>query len=168
MTIAMFSGLLLVMQGLTADSSAEARKAVSDFYDWYAPAAAHTPGTDMQSLRDNRWHFGIALTRALRADSAAAAKSADEIVGLDMDPFLNSQDPCDRYHPVNVRRSGAKFLVDVIGSGGCAPHSTPDVTVVVRFNGATPVFTNFIYSAREHDDLLGLLAQLAADRAKKH
>lgn len=168
MIAAILFGLLLPAQQAKVDSSAVALKTVAEFYSWYVATAADNPGTDMRALSDKRWNFGADLTRALRVDSAAAAKSPDEIVGLDMDPFLNSQDPCDRYHPVKVRRSGGKFLVDVVGSGGCPAHTKPDVTVVVRFAGHQPVFTNFIYSSRAHDDLLGLLAQLAADRAKKH
>jgi hypothetical protein len=39
--------------------------------------------------------------------------------------------------------------------------------VRVAFRGATPVFVNFIYPPPHNDDLLSVLKQLAADRAKK-
>lgn len=148
------------------DSARVARETVGRFYSWYVPAAQKA-GADMRALHDARWHFSPALVSALRADSAATDANPNEIVGLDMDPFLNSQDPCDRYAPTAVRRDGKTFLVDVRGSGGCAPHREIDVTVRVAFDGTRPVFVNFIYPQPHNDDLLGLLARLAADRAKR-
>lgn len=148
------------------DSARVARETVARFYGWYVPAAQRA-GADMRALRDTRWHFNPALVTALRADSAATVANPGEIVGLDMDPFLNSQDPCNHYAPTAVRRDGATFLVDVVGSGGCASHREPDVTVRVAFRGTTPVFINFLYPKPANDDLLGVLRQLAADRTKK-
>ena len=146
------------------DSTAVARDAVTRFYSWYVPTSANTPMTDMLALKDARWRFSPALAKALRADSTASANSPDEIVGLDMDPFLNSQDPCARYAITGVRRASADFLVDVHGTGGCGRRGGPDVTVRVSFDAKGPVFVNFVYSRRRHDDLLSLLAQLARER----
>lgn len=120
----------------------------------------------MRALHDPRWHFSPVIIAALQADSVAAVRAPGEVVGLDMDPFLNSQDPCDHYAPSAVRRDGSTFLVDVHGSGGCPRRSGPDVIVRVAFEGTTPVFVNFLYPP-SNDDLLHLLTQLAADRAKK-
>lgn len=164
-----FLAALLILtqpQARPIDSARVARETVARFYAWYVPAAQRA-GADMRALRDPRWHFNPALVTALRADSAATVANPGEIVGLDMDPFLNSQDPCNRYAPTAVRRDGATFLVDVVGSGGCATHRQPDVTVRVAFRGATPVFVNFLYPKPANDDLLGVLRQLASDRAKK-
>ena len=148
------------------DSAAVARDAVSRFYAWYVPTSANTPLTDMLALKDARWRFAPELVKALRADSTASAKSPDEIVGLDMDPFLNSQDPCPRYAITGVRRAGADFLVDVHGTGGCGRRGAPDVSVRVAFDAKGPVFVNVVYSRRRHDDLLSLLAQLAHERER--
>ena len=166
---AFLAALFLLTQQPTyaaIDSARVARESVARFYSWYVPAAQKA-GADMRALHDARWHFSPALVTALRADSAATEANPSEIVGLDMDPFLNAQDPCDRYAPIAVRRDGKTFLVDVRGSGGCASHREPDVTVRVAFSGATPVFVNFIYPQPHNDDLLSVLKQLAADRAKK-
>jgi hypothetical protein len=84
-----------------------------------------------------------------------------------MDPFLNSQDPCDRYAPAGVRRDGASWLVDVRGEGGCEAHEPADVTVRVTFGKEGVVLSNFIYSRKPNDDLRHLLAQLAGERARK-
>ncbi len=151
----------------TADSATIARDVVARFYSWYVPLAKQTPLADMRSLSDSRWHFAPALVRALRADSAAAARSPGEIVGLDMDPFLNTQDPCDRYSPIAVRHQRGSYLVAVRGSGGCAAHAEADVTVRVAFQGENAVFLNFVYSSKPKDDLLSLLASLAMSRSKQ-
>jgi hypothetical protein len=150
----------------TADSANLARAVVARFYAWYVPVAKRTPEADMRSLKDARWHFDPALAKALRADVAAAARSPDEIVGLDMDPFLNSQDPCDRYAPIGVRYQSGNYFVAVRGSGGCAAHTAPDVTVQLVFRGGNAVFVNFLYSGKPKDDLLSLLATLAASRSR--
>jgi hypothetical protein len=160
-------GLAMTSPVAQADSNALARDAVARFYAWYTPLAAHTPGADLRALRDSRWHFDAALAAALRADVAASGKSPSEVVGLDMDPFLNSQDPCNRYAPTGVRRDGTSRLVDVRGSGGCEAHQTTDVTVRVAFQSDHVVFSNFIYSRKAGDDLRHILVQLAADRSKK-
>ncbi len=150
-----------------ADSAKIARAVVARFYTWYVPLASHTTGADMRALRDSRWHFDPALAKALRADLAAAARSPDEIVGLDMDPFLNSQDPCDRYAPIGVRHQGGNYFVAVRGSGGCAARAEADVTVQLVFRGGNAVFLNFLYSSKPKDDLLSLLATLAASRSRQ-
>lgn len=147
------------------DSTRVARDIVAKFYTWYVPAS-QKPDADTRALGDARWHFDPTLARELRADRAAARASKDEIVGLDMDPYLNSQDPCERYAPSGVRRDGKDFLVDVKGSGNCGTHTTVDVTVRVRFQGTTPVFVNFLYPGPTGDSLDKLLRTLAADRAK--
>ena len=167
--IALLAALLLLppqRSHAPIDSGRVAREVVAQFYAWYVPEA-HRAGAEMRALRDPRWHFSPALMAALRADAAAAAASPGEIVGLDMDPFLNAQDPCHRYAPTGVRPAGKTFLVDVLGSGGCGSHRGPDVTVRIAITGGTPVFVNFLYPKPADDDLVHLLAHLAADRTKQ-
>lgn len=157
--------LAMQMPARPIDWSAKAREAVGQFYAWYVPASRRA-GADMRALSDARWHFAPALKAAMRADRKAAEANPNEIVGLDMDPFLNAQDPCNRYRPTAVRRAGSDFLVDVKGEGGCAAHRTPDVTVRVAIQSGVPVFVNFEYPAPVKDDLMRLLGRLAAERTK--
>ena len=42
------------------------------------------------------------LLQALRVDSEASAHAKDDIVGLDFDPFIGSQDPANRYEARNA------------------------------------------------------------------
>jgi hypothetical protein len=117
-------------RGTTADSVG---RSVQAFYSWYVPMAA-TEGAGppwMRALRERRALFAPAIAAALRRDSVASAANPDEVVGLDGDPFLNSQDPCDRYVVRRVRRAGDRFLVDVFGEGSCGRHAQPDAVVEV-------------------------------------
>ena len=146
---------------ISADS---ARRAVDGFYGWYVPMQKQTPGATMRAVHDRAALFSPALAAALRADSVASAASPNEVVGLDGDPFLNAQDSCDRYASAGVAEVGDRFLVQVLGSGGCPDHTAADVTVEVTPTNGNPVFTNFIYSPRDRDDLMSLLAYLDSTR----
>ena len=153
-------------QSAPRPSAAAATRAVASFYAWYVPMARSDPGPAMRALRERRAQFSTAIVDALRADSLATAQGGEEIDGLDADPFLNAQDPCEEYRPIRTVRRGRSYWVDVRGTGGCAPHDAPDVTVAIIWRAAQPVFVNFRYSPRRGDDLLSHLHELA-DRRRK-
>jgi hypothetical protein len=152
----------LSAQATQSDSAAQAQRAVQEFYSWYVPMAAKTPPGWMHAIRQKPASFAPAIVRALRADSVAAAAHPSEVVGLDGDPFLNAQDPCDRYDAVRTTARGKAYLVEVLGTGGCVAHTTPDVIVEVGRSGGRWVFLNFQYSADPNDNLLELLKRLRA------
>jgi len=103
------------------------------------------------------------LACALEADSAAQANALGEIVGLDFDPFLNTQDPYDRYAVGKVTRKGQRCLVDVYGVHSGKRSDRPDVVPeLVRRHGSW-VFMNFHYP-RERTDLLSILKRLRQKR----
>ena len=157
------SGLLVVPLRAQSDSVAQAQRAVQEFYTWYVPMAAKTPSAWMHAIRQRKATFAPAIVRALRADSVAAAAHPSEVVGLDGDPFLNAQDPCDRYVSVKTTARGRVYLVEVLGTGGCVAHTKPDVIVEVG-RGSTAgrwVFLNFRYVDPD-DNLLDLLKRLRA------
>lgn len=142
-------------------SADAAQRAVADFFTWYVPMARSDRGPALRALRERRAQFSTAIVNALRADFAATAQGGEEIDGLDADPFLNAQDPCDRYQPVRTTRRGRAYLVEVRGSGGCVAHEKPDVTVAIAWHAARPTFVNFLYSREVGDDLLSHLRELA-------
>lgn len=165
--IRMTAGALCLMACTHADqttSAESARRVVEDFYSWYVPIQKQTASANMRALHDRPALFSPELVSALRADSVASAASPGEVVGLDGDPFLNAQDACDRYASAGVVEIGGRFLVQVLGAGGCVAHTTADVTVEVTPTKGNLVFTNFIYSPRERDNLVALLAYLDSTR----
>jgi hypothetical protein len=165
----MFAGATIVAfpaRGVTQSASISddsVRAAVQRFYDWYVPVASRVEGPAwMEALARKQFTFAPVLVEALRADSVAQAKSDDDEEGLDGDPFLNAQDPCRRYVARAVRHRGTSYLVDVLGSGGCAKHTTPDVVVEVVPQGGKLVFVNFHYPDDE-SDLVAVLKNLHPD-----
>lgn len=134
---------------------ASARKFVQAFYDWYAPMAVKAPSLDAV-LKKKPSVLAPALAHALKEYLADETKSSGELVGLDFDPFLNSQDPVARYHVVSVKKEGKGYRVRV--QSAPMPGSTDTTSVVAevaRRNGKW-CFTNFRYP--EGSDLLKELA----------
>jgi Protein of unknown function (DUF3828) len=142
------------------------RDFVQEFYDWYVPASAnsHVGLPSDIALQSRPSAFDVSLARQLKEDSDVQTKVPGEIVGLDFDPFLSAQDPCERYEVVDVHREAGNYLVSVRGVGGCEKHDDADVVAeVVSKNGAW-LFTNFHYPRLSSTDLLTVLKKLRDDR----
>ncbi|AHG92644.1 hypothetical protein J421_5109 (plasmid) [Gemmatirosa kalamazoonensis] len=142
----------------TADSVG---RVVQAFYTWYTPLATASGAGPawMRAIHERRTLFAPAIVAALRRDSVASARSPDEVVGLDGDPFLNAQDPCEHYVVRRARRAGDRFLVDVVGEGGCARHTRADVVVEVMRGASGWRLENFRYPDPP-TDLLAMLRRL--------
>jgi hypothetical protein len=104
--------------------------------------------------------FNPELVRWLRIDSTARARARGEIDGLDGDPYLNAQDPCDVYTARSVRMDGSSFLVDILGHGGCARHTRPDVIVELQFKAGRWTAVEFRDPSRKNEGLIPLLKRL--------
>jgi hypothetical protein len=169
----------LFVQAQTTPSSQDAlksvRKFVQEFYEWYVPKAPDLCTNSLElALKHRSYVFSIELFKALKEDSDAQAR-AREIVGLDFDPFLDTQDPCDRYELRGITRKGNTYLVEVFGVYPVRPSDRPDempdvIAEVARRNGHW-VFTNFLYPpvAKQFPDssnLLAILKLLREDRRR--
>ena len=144
----------------TAES---AKDFVQGFYSWYVPEALKT-GWGV-ALKYKGSAFSPALFRALKEDSDAQEKANGELVGLDFDPFLNAQDPCDRYEVGTATAQSARYRVDVYGVCSGKRHKKPDVVAEVAHRDGSWVFINFVYPAI-HSDLLSTLRILRDERRK--
>ena len=146
---------------------------VRKFYAWYVPRTLSEnsiPAYEF-TLKYKKAVFTPLLFRALKDDFDAAAKVSDEIVGLDFDPFLNTQDPCQRYEVGKTIRKGDSYWVEVYGICSGKKSEKPDVwPEVVRVNGHW-LFANFHYEHQageypDSTDFLGILKLLREDREK--
>lgn len=138
------------------------RKVVQRFYDWYVPRAAKPRGRDMvmTAAAHGPIAFDTELVRWLRIDSTARARAKDEVDGLDGDPYLNAQDPCDSYSAQNAKPAGQSFMVAVIGKGGCAPHTVPDIIVEIANRSGRWTILEFRDPSRHNEGTIPLLRQL--------
>ena len=147
-------------------SSAEAQAAsafVQKFYDWYTPIALKPGDALAVALRERPADFEPVLYRALKDDEAAQRKSKD-LVGLDFDPILNSQDPGKHYQVGRVEKQGQDYLVEVRDTELTKPQSAADVVAQLEQKDGHWIFVNFRY--QENGDLISILKQLVEDRRK--
>lgn len=139
---------------------------VQGFYDWYVPRALNSRSTPAWStaVKEKGSCFSPELGRKLREDSEAQAKDEGEIVGLDFDPFLNSQDPGRRYSVGKVALKGDRYLVEVHRVVSGKPEAKLTATAEVTGRNGQWYFVNFIYPGGHN--LLGVLKALKDERDK--
>lgn len=144
------------------DTQESCRRFVQSFYDWFVGKA----GTNFEvALREKRSAFSPKLYKALQEDVQAQAKVPGEIVGLDFDPIVNSQDPCERYAAGSVTRNGDSYRVQVFGVCSGKKNAKPDLTAELATKDGQWQFTNFHYTYDSSpSNLLAILESLRKER----
>lgn len=156
------------VQAQTAKNTQERRASVQsfvrEFYTWYVPKVLkHHAGPAWDLALKYRSHvFSVELFRALQEDSEAQAKVTGEITGLDFDPFLNTQDPCEHYDVGEAVPAGEAYRVAVFSVCSGKKHEEPDVIAEVGRQNGHWVFVNFVYEnlAKQYPNSANLLATL--------
>lgn len=144
--------------------AAGAQRFTQAFYDWYVPFSTSEHETKWATVAAHRPHpFSPELLRALSDDEEAQAKDPDEIVGLDADPILASQDPCERYVAGDATRSGAGYRVNVHSVCDGKRSAAPDVVVELVPHAGSWTIVNFHYPP-DKGDLLTTLRLLKKER----
>ena len=151
-----------------AATETSCRQFVQQFYDWYLPKTQRWKGRpDDLVLKEKPAVLSPELTKGLKEDSAAQSKSHDDIVGLDFDPFLNSQD--DGFERCTAGKTviqGASCRVDV----SCNfPKQKTEllVTPELHFTSGQWIFVNFHYTVDgKAYNLLTMLKDLSDERKK--
>ena len=138
-----------------------AAAALQSFYDAYLPAFEQ--GRSRAFLDDTTTLISPALRQALIADYQASAADSSEVVGLDFDPFLNSQDPCNSYRVGADSSVGAQHLVPV---RAVCPSDTTLAAIGVLERSATGWTLIDLKYPSDTSTLQGVLARLAKDRTK--
>ena len=166
---ALIAGLIVspvVAQPKPATAIVESPRAfVQEFYNWYVPkanAGGKISASDT-ALKQKKMDFDSALETALLQDAEAQRKTPGEIVGIDFDPFLNTQDPLKHYEVGKIVQKGDVYLLDIHGIQGVKKHGVPDVIAEVAKNGGRWCFVNFHYP-NSNQSLIAVLKALAADR----
>ena len=132
---------------------------VQAFYQTYGPRGAASGLAAVDSLLKERpTLFTPTLLAALRRDAAARAAAKGDIVGLDWEPLLNSQDPCARYTVGAASRVASRIRVNVYAA--CDGTRSDSATVVAEVEPVGPswAFANFIYGPPTGDLLQALRA----------
>ena len=123
------------------------REFVRTFYAWYMGNAFGVPDEAPWNLalKYRPYVFAKDLFLQLSADSEAQSKAGSDIVGLDSDPFLNTQDRGERYAVEKVTIKDGKCWADVYGVWNGKESKTPNVRPELVRKGRRWVFVNFHY-----------------------
>ena len=142
----------------TSGTKESCRAFVQQFYKWYVPVV-HERRREQSAwdaaLDQKSTLFSSELSKALRKEEAIQAKLDD--AGIDEDPFLNSQDPGERYIVGAVRVTGDRCMADVYGVYSGRRSEKPEVVPELTLSSERWIFVNFRY---EGSDLLALLKSL--------
>jgi hypothetical protein len=150
---------IAVLMALWASSAAAQESAtvfVQRFYDAYLKAGDRWAGT----VQSRRALFEPSLADALQEDAAAQAKVQGNVVGLDFDPFLGSQDPGPRFEARRATAVPGGQRVEVFDLSAPA---RPVVLVDVAPRGGSWIITGFRYP-NTASDLRAILKALKAER----
>jgi hypothetical protein len=137
-----------------------------EFYEWYVPAASKNNFTDLLDAKEMRRAIAPELLQALKRDSKAQKQdTTGNIVGLDFDPFLASQDPCEKYVVGKINTKGKSYWAEIHGVGGCAQHDSPDLFAEITKINKSWIISNLHYP-KPATDLLNILAPLRQSENK--
>ncbi|MBL0937716.1 MAG: hypothetical protein IBJ03_02415 [Gemmatimonadaceae bacterium] len=157
----LFALSLLLACGTTesrqAGDEADAAQFVRGVYAAYLPRSERSGIGALDSLiLEQPESFSDSLRAGLLRDASRRRENPGEIVGLDFDPLLASQDPCEDYVPGTAIRVDS--LVRVAIHSVCQGVRSADAVVVAEMvrRGTQWQFTNFIYEPSA-GDLLQIL-----------
>jgi len=167
-TLCLIALCTIALPALAQTSGAAAAKKtprhfVQEFYDWYTPVAQRekgVPGWEI-AIKDRRSAFSRELVTELKEDFEVQS-NCKEIVGIDFDPFLNNQDPAQRYEVAEIRQDGRIFRADVYGVQSGERGKKPDVIAEFIEKAGHFNFVNFHYPESDTN----LLAVLIAPKPK--
>jgi Protein of unknown function (DUF3828) len=148
------------------------RNFVQGFYDWYLKQEKDNcdkrlTRSDLYKKVFKKVAFSPELQRRLKEDDEAQAKVPLMEIGLDFDPFLNGQNPGERYEVGQVTLKNGKYWVDVYVFGNGEKSQKPSVhPELVNQNGRW-CFVNFHYDT-PNLDLLSILKDLRERRRQQH
>lgn len=158
--------ILQAQEKNSKDTEKSCQDFVQGFYNWLVKED-HGPINHV--IKDKHSAFTPELFQLLKEDTEAQDKAEGEIVGLDFDPFFNSQDPGERYVAGEVKRRDDHYLVDVYGIWSGEKSKTPSVVPELIFHRGRWVFVNFHYGKSdypENENLISVLQELRKDRQK--
>lgn len=141
---------------VTARVDKSSREFVDSFYQWYVPRThSNLPdGFWDSALRYKRSAFSAELFGLLKENADAQARCHD-LVGLDFDPFLNYQEPAERYVVGRITQKGQTYEADIHAVWSGEQGEKPDVTAEFVERDRRWFFVNFRYP--DGDDLVAIL-----------
>jgi hypothetical protein len=149
-------------------SEAGARAFVQGFYDWYAgKVLAASKGKSasgygfIDAVRQRPDSFSPELKRLLEEDYAAARRCPGDVVGLDWDPFLETQEDPGAYRVGAVEKTAQGYRVSVdVKDAKARGARNPVAQADVAFVGGHWTFVDFVEEPADPKSRQGLVAIL--------
>jgi len=170
----LIAAMLLAVSGFVwqacaaADEKTSCQTFVQSFYNWYILKSNAPPGKSSPmeiALKTRGDAFSPELSKRLKEDVDASAKSPGEIVGLDFDPILNTQVDLQRCTAEKVTSRGNSFFVDVYVFLNGKKETKPNIQPELIQSKGKWQFVNFHYNVdNKPDDLLHILKTLRDER----
>jgi hypothetical protein len=134
-----------------------AREYVQGFYTWYASrVSGEYPNKSWGDLLWlAHWDLSVELAKLLNKD-VVAQSNCGEIIGIDFDPFLLTQDPAAKYEASAVEQRGERYWVSVHRNEAGVRRESPDIIAEVAKDGGRWYFVNF-HSPDRQINLLRIL-----------
>ena len=119
---------------------------VQSFYNWYGPVAlsGKNPPTWNSVLELKKQEFSPLLIRLLKEDAMAQSK-CNELMSFDFDPFLNTQEPAERYEVVASSQQGRTLKAEVYAVRFGKRGEKPEVVVKLAQQDGNFQIVNFLY-----------------------
>ena len=129
---------------------------VEGFYSWYVPRALNQDTTSgwRETLRLMRADISPQLAKLLEEDSAAQSKCKD-LVSLDFDPFLYTQEPAEHYETASIVQTKTAYRANIYRLEAGPRAQKPDIIAEFTQKDGHWFFVNFIYPGGS--DLLTVL-----------
>lgn len=134
-----------------------AREYIQHFYEWYG-LIDHSEDAGWNwdcTLWLIHWDLSPALAKLLKEDADAQA-NCNEIVGLDFDPVVFSQEDADKYEIGAIRQAGEQYHAEVFSVIHGQRSDKPAVIADFVREPDRWILVNFEYPSR-HADLLSIL-----------
>lgn len=157
-----FPALLIGQRAPRKNVNPSCREFVQGFYNWYVPMALRDSPLPSSAiaLKQKPQVFAHKLLRQLAEDFRAQEKADGDLVGIDFDPFLASQDPGERYVVESVTRDGANCRAEVYAVSSGKKSKDPDVMPDLRLENGHWVFVDFLYPNPSRPEFRSLSSQL--------
>jgi hypothetical protein len=130
------------------------REFVDEFYKWYGQRMARDI-PDKNTLKLMHWDLSPEVWKLLDKDRETQS-SCREIVGLDFDPIVGSQEPSDSYKAGEITQQGLRYRASIYGTTNGQRATKPEVVAEFVHQGDRWIFLNFFYPSAK-TDLLTLL-----------
>lgn len=148
------------------------REFVAHFYAWYVPFTQKNLDFPAfkTAITKKAEEFAPELLRALQEDLAAQTRARGEIVGIDFDPLVGSQDPADRYAIRNAIVKNGSCFVEIWRNSPrdmAARQDAPEAIAELKQKNNGWQISNVHYPELK-TDLVAELATLANERTEKH